>query len=205
MWADETTEVRAKFKQQADNAKIAHARLHPGYTYQPRRPSDKKKRMTKKKIAALAAQTNGGDFELTSLYATMEAEGGIADISMQERESWEYNQRTLSLPMSPGKLAKVLEQDRIDKMKVPISDITGHPTAPALGRDVEEAAIYNLAQQNDMDLVCRLLGQSDVPGTIKEDLARSYEGWPALFEDSGFSSYDDFTGLSGDVDWLMKF
>lgn len=40
----------------AADAKRQHAIDHPGYQYQPRKPSEKKKRMTKTKLAKLKAQ-----------------------------------------------------------------------------------------------------------------------------------------------------
>lgn len=43
-------------------AKRQHALLYPHYKYQPRKPAEKKRRMTKKKAAALAADGNGADF-----------------------------------------------------------------------------------------------------------------------------------------------
>lgn len=46
-------------KQQEE--KRQHAIDHPGYKYQPRKPSEKKKRMTKNKLAKLAAQSSSTD------------------------------------------------------------------------------------------------------------------------------------------------
>lgn len=41
--------------------KRQHAIDHPGYQYQPRKPSEKKKRMTKNKLAKLAARSGNTD------------------------------------------------------------------------------------------------------------------------------------------------
>ena len=50
MWKAETEAVRAEYKRKAEDAKRQHAIDHPGYQYQPRKPSEKKKRMTKNKV-----------------------------------------------------------------------------------------------------------------------------------------------------------
>ena len=53
MWQTEKIEVREMFVELAHQKKLEHARLHPGYTYCPRKPSEKKRRMTKKKLEAI--------------------------------------------------------------------------------------------------------------------------------------------------------
>nr|QEJ80709.1 putative MAT1-2-1 protein [Teratosphaeria gauchensis] len=62
-WRAESDEVREEYKRKAEDAKRQHELDHPGYQYQPRKPSEKKKRMTKNKLAKLAAkaQENNGD------------------------------------------------------------------------------------------------------------------------------------------------
>jgi hypothetical protein len=57
-WKAETEAVRNEYKRKAEDAKRQHAIDHPGYQYQPRKPSEKKKRMTKTKLAKLRAQAN---------------------------------------------------------------------------------------------------------------------------------------------------
>lgn len=53
-WRAESQAVKDEYKMKADMAKEQHASLHPNYQYQPRKPSEKKKRMTKNKLAKLA-------------------------------------------------------------------------------------------------------------------------------------------------------
>ena len=53
-WAAEDPAKRQLFQSMADDIKIQHQRDNPGYCYQPRKPTDKKRRMSKKKAAALA-------------------------------------------------------------------------------------------------------------------------------------------------------
>ncbi|RMY22330.1 hypothetical protein D0867_02795 [Hortaea werneckii] len=60
-WRAESETVRAAYTRRAEDMKEQHAIANPGYQYQPRKPSEKKKRMTKNKLAKLAAkaQENG--------------------------------------------------------------------------------------------------------------------------------------------------
>lgn len=56
-WTDETNEVKDQYKKAAEEIKEQHLRDHPEYQYRPRKPTEKKRRMTKRKAAALAAQS----------------------------------------------------------------------------------------------------------------------------------------------------
>ncbi|CAD0109790.1 unnamed protein product [Aureobasidium uvarum] len=58
MWRDESEPVKKQWKDQAESVKRQHLRDHPDYQYQPRKPHEKKRRMTKRKTMALAAQQN---------------------------------------------------------------------------------------------------------------------------------------------------
>ena len=53
-WKSESDEVKARYKQLADNIKTKHMLDHPDYQYAPRKPSEKKRRMTARKAAELA-------------------------------------------------------------------------------------------------------------------------------------------------------
>jgi hypothetical protein len=55
MWKTESDKVRAMWIAKAEKAKLEHAKLYPGYSYKPRKTTDVKRRMTKGKVAALAA------------------------------------------------------------------------------------------------------------------------------------------------------
>lgn len=60
MWRHEPKHVQAQYKKKAEVEKQQHAIANPGYQYQPRKPSEKKKRMTKNKLAKLATANNTG-------------------------------------------------------------------------------------------------------------------------------------------------
>jgi len=53
-WSRESAEVKARWKAVADDIKRKHSEMFPDYQYQPRKPSEKKRRMTRRKAAALA-------------------------------------------------------------------------------------------------------------------------------------------------------
>jgi hypothetical protein len=53
MWHAAPASIIDQYKALANQAKAQHAALHPNYRYQPRKSSEKKRRMTKKKAAAL--------------------------------------------------------------------------------------------------------------------------------------------------------
>lgn len=55
MWSQESEEVRQDFKRQAEIVKGAHMAKNPDYQYKPRKPAEKKRRMTKRKAARLVA------------------------------------------------------------------------------------------------------------------------------------------------------
>lgn len=50
MWAAETPERRLKYKIRADVLKEAHKKAYPSYKYTPRKPSEKKRRASKKTL-----------------------------------------------------------------------------------------------------------------------------------------------------------
>ena len=55
-WQNEMAEVKAQFKSMAEEIKKKHLSAHPNYQYQPRKPAEKKRRMTRRKAEKLSAQ-----------------------------------------------------------------------------------------------------------------------------------------------------
>jgi hypothetical protein len=51
MWQDEPLHVRTEYKARSEQMKAEHLLKYPGYSYQPRKPSQKKRRMTKTRKA----------------------------------------------------------------------------------------------------------------------------------------------------------
>ncbi|KAJ8486987.1 hypothetical protein ONZ51_g4488 [Trametes cubensis] len=57
MWASEPREVRAEFERRAEAAKEEHARLYPGYKYQPVPKAEREKRKFEARAAKIKAKT----------------------------------------------------------------------------------------------------------------------------------------------------
>lgn len=54
-WNNEAEDVKSEYRIRADKIKKKHAIDNPGYQYAPRKPSEKKRRMTARKLAQLKA------------------------------------------------------------------------------------------------------------------------------------------------------
>ena len=65
-WKCESDEVKAHYKKLADNIKAKHMKDHPDYQYAPRKPSEKKRRMTARRAAELARADDFSFVELGS-------------------------------------------------------------------------------------------------------------------------------------------
>ncbi|KAL8942414.1 MAG: hypothetical protein Q9216_001678 [Gyalolechia sp. 2 TL-2023] len=67
-WQNEKTEVKALFKDMAEDIKRKHLSAHPDYQYQPRKPAEKKRRMTRHKAGlktVAGVSCNSGDVAIT--------------------------------------------------------------------------------------------------------------------------------------------
>ncbi|RMZ78557.1 hypothetical protein DV737_g3840, partial [Chaetothyriales sp. CBS 132003] len=90
-WAYEPESVKEKYKARANAIKKQHAVENPGYQYAPRRPYEKKRRMTARKLAQLESavndQTQGSAdsiIDLTDSEQTQESNDDLAkDVDQQ--------------------------------------------------------------------------------------------------------------------------
>lgn len=73
MWQQESPEIRSQYKAKAEQKKAEHLLKHPGYCYRPRKPSEKKRRMSRKK-ALNAMLDSPTSLDATSQYASMAQE-----------------------------------------------------------------------------------------------------------------------------------
>lgn len=60
-WQNEAADVKAQFKSMAEDIKKEHLSAHPNYQYQPRKPAEKKRRMTRRKAEILNAQAKSSN------------------------------------------------------------------------------------------------------------------------------------------------
>ncbi|KAI9819212.1 MAG: hypothetical protein M1827_007368 [Pycnora praestabilis] len=69
-WKNESPTAKAHFNSIAESLKRQHSKDHPQYQYQPRKPSEKKRRMTRRKAAVLAgasvSSTTASDNSISS-------------------------------------------------------------------------------------------------------------------------------------------
>ena len=65
-WSREPTEIKARWKAVAEEIKKKHSEMFPDYQYQPRKPSEKKRRMTRRKAAALAEVVGVQDHNMSA-------------------------------------------------------------------------------------------------------------------------------------------
>ena len=103
--------TKAQFKAMAESLKKQHFRDHPEYVYQPRKPAEKKRRMTRGKIAAPA-----GSSISNSLPAFPKTDAGnvVLEIGNEHMEDGqfeemllEYNKHVTPIYNEPNKMPVV--------------------------------------------------------------------------------------------------
>lgn len=60
-WQNEAADIKARFKSMAEEIKKEHLSAHPNYQYQPRKPAEKKRRMTRRKMEKLRTQATSSN------------------------------------------------------------------------------------------------------------------------------------------------
>ena len=97
-WHSEPADVHAEWTALADKIKKQHALENPGYQYAPRKSSEKKRRMTAKKLALQAAKPAGVSFDI-ALHAAKPAADSF-DIDMMDVATFE---KPLPAPMAANR------------------------------------------------------------------------------------------------------
>ncbi|RDW77396.1 hypothetical protein BP6252_05449 [Coleophoma cylindrospora] len=141
-WNTETADVRDHYQRLADEKKREHLAMYPGYHYTPRKPSEKKRRMTKKKAAALAAlqaSTSTPSFQLASQYPPAPLQG----LRLQT-DSTDVN---VQLPLSDELLRQVTEHYGILRRRgaVPRGGTIITPSAQTENAQVSDAVLARRA------------------------------------------------------------
>nr|ABB83720.1 putative mating type 1-2 protein [Cercospora zeina] len=92
-WRSEKPHVVEEYKNRAEEEKRQHAIDHPGYRYQPRKPSEKKKRMTKGKLAKLAAKSGSTNatMDVTNLPGQLDANDQLYSMLVGEQLNFGTN------------------------------------------------------------------------------------------------------------------
>lgn len=148
MWTAETVESKDKWHAKAIKAKEEHVKKYPGYCYKPRKAGEKKKRMTKRKMALVQSiATNPlseNSFPLTT--------GPIVNIDAQS-------------PDGHGAITYGVSADNL-----PVAD----PQPPIMSYDPKEPMMKKMAFNTETDwntAISKLGNEMDA-------YARQFEGMP---------------------------
>lgn len=137
MWQNESRDTREAYKKLAEDEKERHIQLYPNYRYQPRKPSEKKRRMTKKKADAIIAKqdinTDDNDSEAPGGYY-----GDLTEV------------RTVTFPLSAGAQLCLLDDNATASTRETPENGRGFDFAPS-----QE---YADAQEADLKAVGMHLG-----------------------------------------------
>lgn len=130
--------------------KLEHAQKYPEYSYKPRKPSEKKKRMSKKKAAALAgAPTDPEDPSNSSGMVELPDDTMPSTGEMQQPMDWGElsgswsEERQANLP-STAHLSNLIRRHNFQQNGVP----TGGPSDPV---DFGPSAEYSMEQLEDLN------------------------------------------------------
>ncbi|QIW99294.1 hypothetical protein AMS68_004812 [Peltaster fructicola] len=124
-WRNEASAVKDEYKKRAELVKKQHAVLHPDYSYQPRKPCERKKRMTKNKLARLQAEGAIVAPKLTvntnTRYAMFDAGPEVNDgllHQFQDAELWPVNRYVTSANTNAAQ-----PQPPVDLMLPPVDTV----------------------------------------------------------------------------------
>lgn len=91
MWHDESDSVKTEWKSKAESVKRQHLEDHPDYQYQPRKPFEKKRRMTKRKTAVFAAGASSSTLQPpTQTRADALTSQHLVNLNSMEMPSFNY-------------------------------------------------------------------------------------------------------------------
>lgn len=178
MWNRESPEVRADFKAQAERLKQQHLQLHPDYQYRPRKPSEKKKRMSKKKAAALAekaAETRTKSLTIASEYSSIPQQS-------EQFVSTTGEIQNLTLPVPAASLTNSLDQN------IPARETHLLHT----GSDFAPSSEYDAAQAADMAFFPELDETDPYFQALMEEVSEAFEAgyYDDTLINSGLASHN---------------
>lgn len=161
MWQTETPEVRAHYKALADSKKAEHLLEHPGYSYHPRKPSQKKRRNTKNKIAkaktlSQAVANRYGDFSQKT--------GRLGGNLIQKR--------TATLPLSRLTKMSIEEHNRVHHNDNESALCQATPVNLTQAPEYAAAEYFDVVVQNAATMsnfVSNGLHQGHMVGSLYED------------------------------------
>ena len=111
-WRNESESAKSVWRHMADKIKRKHAQDNPGYQYAPRKPSEKKRRMTARKLAEQRAAEEESDsqiFPLDDMVEVADHEASPSVAPLTHAETWLGTSR----PSSAADLLRV-DDDTLD-------------------------------------------------------------------------------------------
>ncbi|KAL2415560.1 hypothetical protein ABEF95_012032 [Exophiala dermatitidis] len=139
-WKAEAEDVKAEYKALADKMKLKHAAENPGYQYAPRKASEKKRRMTVRKLAKLRLSDGGSETQSNPDVDTDDAKGA-EKLALPEHVAADGT--TLRMPVSVTEMLNAerpsypgyIEYNGVEKMSL---------TLPAGHSQVERDYMLNM-------------------------------------------------------------
>jgi hypothetical protein len=160
----------------AEQKKREHYALHPDYVYRPRKPSEKKRRMTKKKAAALKqTEANGVTLDTTLLEQTAVGESTAA---FQAASNWVdgisssvyriEGQLAMQVPLSTSAKSATVDHNRaLDTDETWKNDITALDAALLGSKEVSQ----QLSIQFEPSAETLMANMADEAALAQADLA----------------------------------
>ena len=190
-WKVESEHIKAEFRGRADKIKAQHALENPGYQYAPRKPSEKKKRMTARKMAQLrSAEIEAQNFPSFEMLEVADHERSESEIAIDMGETNEADIfPSTTVPktsaagvlgvMNPSTTGKLLglDEERMDTVvRLPAPQ-------PALDQQLA-SNIPAAGTVTFNDLTSDLVGADSTQSTLNDqDFLNSLIDWEGLRED----------------------
>ena len=178
-WRKEDTAVKELFKRKADSLKKKHFQDHPDYQYQPRKPTEKKRRMTRRKAEAFF-ESSGPSASGAGTSPTQESASAEATLPVGPTFEPEFERTMGGNPvfnfgndsLDDGNFEDMLRKFNDSVDKAPIRQIHPNiplldPKAPVLHSERIEAAKNDFAYyESEFDQMVSSLSNDDIDAEL---------------------------------------
>ncbi|KAI9853664.1 MAG: hypothetical protein M1824_001045 [Vezdaea acicularis] len=180
-WREEAEETKDQFRALADEVKSQHLKDHPGYQYTPRKPCEKKRRISRKKADTHAQQelfdlltstpmnvtTGSNEVTQESSFQPFD-DGAINGLPLYTGDTNDWLSQTsgmssFNLPQHPAHLADLLE-DYNDTRPLQASQATNPPDSSP----IEYATVPSEEADDDDDFYATLVDWEAIEGEQEE-------------------------------------
>lgn len=187
-WKQESEQVKAQYKAMANKLKAQHLAENPGYQYNPRKPSEKKRRMTARKLARLASESNS-DLEMVDVADN----DGLIQSDRMVADNVEHNVNEAAFFPEPTSATDILGSER-----------SSYPTHLKHHRDDEMSLLMPTGHsQVEHDYMIKLVpNKYPVPfdnRLLRRQITTTQSPWSAN-ADAFMNSIIDWKGIQADAD-----